>query len=217
MGASRAVSEPPKKLGPAGSYRSMRRPVPVFCCKGAMMRHRSFRDVYNDIHGLAAPSRPERLDQQVSGNRNVFKEAAEPTASANLRKRGGRTTEAHRNLTKHDLRLHGVSPVLRADRPSRRANGGRTKHKGVNHVLIAVAPQHGLMGGPVAPSMADAPRPGLFRDSMADQATAVSGSGSFAKGGGVMAGRTYREGIEAATRVQHQRGKDDRRQLRRPV
>src|SRR5262245_11267318 len=129
--------------------------------------HKSFREMHADIHGLAPPGAGDRVDMVTAGNPQVLREAREPTVSAKLRKRGGRT-EAHRQLTKHDLRLHGVSPVLRADRPSRRANGGRTKHKGVNHVLIAVAPQHGLMGGPVAPSMAAAPSPGLFRDSMAN-------------------------------------------------
>jgi hypothetical protein len=144
--------------------------------------HKSFRELNADIHGLAPPSAPERIDQITAGNRQVLREAREPTVSA-PRKRGGRTG-AHKQLTKQNLPLHGVSPAIRQDKVSRRASGGRNKYKGANHVIIAMLPHHGMAGAPVAQSDGNVSRRSPDgRGEHEYERHAASGGASFASGG----------------------------------
>jgi hypothetical protein len=106
-----------------------------------MPKLHSFDQVRDHIYNRAPPSRPDRIAMKVAGNPDVFEEAAKKTASA-PRAKGGRTS-AHEHLAKRGLKLEGVSPAFRADRPSRSASGGRNKHKGVGglgHVLIIGLP-----------------------------------------------------------------------------
>jgi hypothetical protein len=112
-------------------------------------RHRSFADIRDEAYGhLAAPSASHRVDQRVAGNENVFREAMEKTANA-PRKSGG-CTEARKHLASKQIALHGVSPAIRQDKPSRRARGGRSKHEGLGHLLIVALPHPGMLGAPMA-------------------------------------------------------------------
>jgi hypothetical protein len=84
----------------------------------------------------------------------VFKETAEPTVSANARAKGGRA-DARKHLASKQIALHGVSPVARADRQSRRASDERNKQKGiggVGHLLIIGLPSLAMQGAPISPN-----------------------------------------------------------------
>jgi hypothetical protein len=112
------------------------------------MRTKSFRDMHDQIYGLAAPGAPQRVDQRVSGNADVYEEAAEKTANSS--KKGGRAN-ARNHLAAKGVSLHGESPAIRQDKASRRASGGRNKPKGekglggIGHLLIIGLPHLGAI------------------------------------------------------------------------
>jgi hypothetical protein len=157
-----------------------------------MAKVRDFRPVKDStFRGLAAPGASHRIDQRVVGNPNVFKEAAEPTANANYRKKGGRITEARKHLAAKQIPLHGVANPPRQDRQSRRARGGRDKQKGVGglgHLLILL-PHHPMMGAPVDKDAHNVLHHAKHRHEVKSSPHASSG-GSYANGGCVSQGES---------------------------
>jgi hypothetical protein len=73
---------------------------------------------------------------------------------ANKRKR----TVAREQLAQHGLGLHGVSPVVRTDRATRRASGGRNKPHARDEYTTITIGAPALTRTPAAPVMA-APMP----------------------------------------------------------
>jgi hypothetical protein len=147
-----------------------------------MRKTRSFREMHDDMHGLAAPSAPGRVAMEVAGNPDVIAEASEGSVSAPKECKAGGRTVARQQLAKRGLKLEGASPAIRADRPSRRARGGRDKHQGVGHLLIIGLPHSNMMGAPMARHRDASPK-GEHRH----ERHGAPGAGSYKRGGVVEA------------------------------
>jgi len=130
------------------------------------------------------------------------------------------------------LAVEGSEAKERADKPSRRAKGGRTKARG-NTVNVIVAGSGGgrppmpapvVAGGPPVAPPAMPPRPPMAPPGAMPPGGPPmgppgmirrDGGRAYAKGGAVKDGPAWKEGVRSGTQVQHAPGKQDLKDIGR--
>lgn len=190
-------------------------------------RHRVGHIAGGHPHGVRA----EPVIHRAKGGRIAHDDAAEDAKMVRHMVKPG--------ALKHH-KASGGAVADRADKPMRRAAGGRTKHKSKGHtnVNVIVAGGQHPSGPPMAPPaapMAGGPAPGVMppRPPMGPPPGAPpmggppgmpppglgprhdGGRATYAKGGGVKSGGAWHEGVRSGTHVQHSDGKGDGKSIGR--